>query len=64
MDKRQQIREARKALGWTVERLAVEAGVSAGTARRVEAGKDCSVSTLEQLGRALGLRLDFVAEST
>ena len=51
----------RKARKMSLEALAVEAGVSRLTVQRMEAGKiDPRLSTVEEIGRALGLELVFV----
>lgn len=40
--------------GWSQERLANEAGLGTMTVVRVEAGRPCSLGTLEKLAAALG----------
>jgi transcriptional regulator with XRE-family HTH domain len=57
----QALAASRKARKLTLEALAAEAGVSRLTVQRMEAGKiDPRLSTVEEIGRALGLELVFV----
>lgn len=55
------IRDARKILGWSQDRLASEAGVSRPTIARVETGSNVSTGTLEKVAKALGKRLRISA---
>jgi DNA-binding XRE family transcriptional regulator len=58
-----QIRQARQAQGLTWYALAERAGVpSADTIRDIEYGRDSPLSTVAMVAKALGLRLELVAE--
>lgn len=53
------LRAARQARGWTLERLAERAGMSASTLSRLESGKrQASLELLVPLTRQLGIRVD------
>lgn len=53
------LRAARQARGWTLEELAMPAGISVSTLSRLEAGKrHASLELLLPLTRQLGIRLD------
>ena len=59
-----QLRQARQAQGLTWYALAKRAGVaSADTIRDIEYGRDCTMSTVATVAKALGLRLELVAEA-
>lgn len=50
------VREERRRLGWTLERLASEAGISTGFLAYIEKNrKKASLETIERLAHALGL---------
>ncbi len=49
------IRDARHALGWSVEELADKADLEVDLVRKIERGGDCSGPLLLQLSRALGI---------
>lgn len=51
------VREARRALGWSQMELANRAHVSRPTIARVETGANISTGTLEKVARALDKRL-------
>lgn len=51
------IRDARRALGWSQTELANRAHVSRPTIARVETGVNISTGTLEKVAKALGKRL-------
>ena len=51
------IREARRALGWSQTELASHAQVSRPTVARVETGSNISTGTLEKVIKALGKHL-------
>ncbi|AIE82430.1 helix-turn-helix transcriptional regulator [Actinotignum sp. GS-2025e] len=51
------IREARRALGWSQAELASHAQVSRPTIARVETGSNISTGTLEKVIKALGKHL-------
>mgnify|MGYP000865548688 FL=1 len=53
----QDVREARRALGWSQTELANRAHVSRPTIARVETGVNISTGTLEKVAKALGKRL-------
>ena len=53
----QDIRVARRALGWSQTELANRAQVSRPTIARVETGVNISTGTLEKVAKALGKRL-------
>ncbi|WP_314879948.1 helix-turn-helix transcriptional regulator [Corynebacterium durum] len=53
----QEIRDARRALGWSQTELANRAHVSRPTVARVETGANISTGTLEKVAQALGKRL-------
>ncbi|MFD2674238.1 helix-turn-helix domain-containing protein [Gulosibacter bifidus] len=53
----QDVRDARRALGWSQMELATRAQVSRPTIARVETGANISTGTLEKVARALGKRL-------
>ena len=56
-----QIRAAREARGLTWYALAREAGIAnPNTVRDVEYGRDATLSTVQSLARALGLKLELV----
>lgn len=58
-----QIRDARQARGLTWYALANRAGLaSADTVRDIEYGRDCPLSAVASVAKALGLRLELVAE--
>lgn len=58
-----QIRQAREAQGLTWYAVAKLAGLpNADTVRDIEYGRDSQISTLQQVSRALGLRLELVEE--
>jgi len=53
------VRAARIARGWTQERLAREAGVTTGSVKNIEMGRQgAGLSVALRLARALGLSLD------
>lgn len=53
------IRKKRKALGWTQEKLALNAGITAGSVNRIEQGKHPPrASNLEAIAKALGTSVD------
>lgn len=54
------IREARRALGWSQTELALRADVSRPTIARVETGSNVSTGTLERVAKALGKHLRVV----
>ncbi|MEU8541982.1 helix-turn-helix transcriptional regulator [Streptomyces sp. NPDC048717] len=54
MSLQENVRNHRRRLGWTQERLAEETGLSVGTVRKVEQGGTVSVETIHTLARALG----------
>ena len=57
------IRTARKAQGLTIDQLAERSGVGdANTVRDIEYGSDAKLSDVAAVARALGLRLELVAE--
>jgi ribosome-binding protein aMBF1 (putative translation factor) len=57
------IRDARNAQGLTFEQLAQRSGLAdADTVRDIEYGADAKVSDVAAIGRALGLRLELVAD--
>lgn len=51
------VRDARRALGWSQMELANRAQVSRPTIARVETGVNISTGTLEKVAKALGKRL-------
>lgn len=51
--------EQKKALGWTIERLSNESGVSVCTINRVFAGQDVRISSFMAAVEALGLDLNL-----
>lgn len=53
----QDVRDARRALGWSQTKLANRAQVSRPTNARVETGVNISTGTLEKVAKALGKRL-------
>jgi len=56
-----ELRMARKAQGLTYEAVAKEAGLpDANTVKDVEYGRDTSLSSIEPIARALGLKLELV----
>ena len=58
-----QIRRAREARGLTWYALAKLAGIpNPNTVRDIEYGRDAQISTVQQVAKALGLRLDLVQE--
>ncbi len=58
-----QIRQAREAQGLTWYALAKLAGIpNANTVRDIEYGRDAQISTVQLLGKVLGLRLELVEE--
>lgn len=59
-----QIRQAREAQGLTWYALAKLAGIpNANTVRDIEYGRDAQLSTVQAVAKALGLRLELVAEN-
>ncbi len=57
------VRKKRKALGLTLDDIAVFTGISKRTLIKLEAGKDVRFSTLTTVLSAVGLRLDFSEKS-
>jgi ribosome-binding protein aMBF1 (putative translation factor) len=58
------IRHAREAKGLTWYALAKLAGIpNPNTVRDIESGRDAQISTVQQVAKALGLRLDLVEET-
>ena len=55
----EQIRRRRDVEGISQRRLADLCGLSRPTIARIEAGVDVSVSSMEKVGAALGLKLEF-----
>lgn len=53
----QEVRDARRAFGWSQTELATRAQVSRPTIARVETGANISTGTLEKVAKALGKRL-------
>lgn len=53
----QDVRDARRALGWSQTELATLAQVSRPTIARVETGANISTRTLQKVAKALGKRL-------
>jgi DNA-binding transcriptional regulator YiaG len=59
-----QIRQAREAQGLTWYAVAKLAGIpNANTVRDIEYGRDAQISTVQLVGKALGLRLELVEEN-
>ncbi|MDO5701054.1 MAG: helix-turn-helix transcriptional regulator [Bowdeniella nasicola] len=59
----QDIRDARRALGWSQIELAKHAEVSRPTIARVETGENISTGTLEKVAKALGKYLRITDQS-
>jgi transcriptional regulator with XRE-family HTH domain len=59
------LKELRAAAGLTQQALAVKAGLSVSAVIHIEAGRipDPRISTLKRLARALGCRIDDLAEN-
>lgn len=59
----QDVRDARRALGWSQTELANRAQVSRPTIARVETGENISTGTLEKIAKTLGKHLRIVDQT-
>lgn len=57
------VRDARRALGWSQTELANRAQVSRPTIARVETGENISTGTLEKIAKTLGKHLRIVDQT-
>lgn len=59
------VRTARESAGLTQQALSTKAGIAMRTLARIEAGEDCTISTLARIASALDVPLaDLVTEPT
>lgn len=64
MNLAERVLQARRARGWSRDRLAETAGVGNGTVSRIESGKVVNINNVKKVGAALGLPLQVLLDES